>query len=200
MEDKGAKDEMATIWHMFAGAMARSTCGFIMMPVDTIKTRLQFQGASDSVIKYSSFWDALKRIIKEEGILSLWRGVTIKLLYKCPAGAISFGCYELFKKLIHNPKESLKNYNKPTVDNPFLPLAIGTVARVVGTASRTPFDIIKQRLQIQGSLKHKKISGVVTVGKNLIVNEGIKGLWYIDWLYRDFIKRYAIWDIIFCNI
>jgi len=82
-----------------------------------------------------------------------------------------------------------------------VPLTVGTVARIVGTASRTPFDIIKQRLQVQGSLKHtKKISGMVSVGKNLIANEGVRGLWYIDRLYSIFVKGYAIWYTIFCII
>ena len=38
--------------------------------------------------------------------------------------------------------------------NPLVPLLAGGLARVLGTACRTPFDIVRQRLQVQDTLTH----------------------------------------------
>ena len=37
--------------------------------------------------------------------------------------------------------------------HPAVPLVAGGLARLFGTAARTPFDILRQRLQVQGTLK-----------------------------------------------
>ena len=38
-----ADDEHASSWHLLAGALARATTAVVLMPIDTVKTRLQFQ-------------------------------------------------------------------------------------------------------------------------------------------------------------
>ncbi len=50
--------------------------------------------------RYKSILDVVRGIAAEEGVLGFWRGIGVKLLYKAPAGAVSFGCYELFRRLV----------------------------------------------------------------------------------------------------
>lgn len=72
-----------------------------MMPLDTVKTRLQFQGASVNVkqyaprrpssrssgsslpfLSYKNLVDAFRVIYIDEGIRGFYRGFSTKLLYK----------------------------------------------------------------------------------------------------------------------
>lgn len=64
-----------------------------MYPVDSIKTRMQFQrDTPHKLIKthYKSGWDAFKTILKDEGFLALYKGLPIRLIYITPAAAVRF--------------------------------------------------------------------------------------------------------------
>ena len=49
--------------------------------------------------------------------------------------------------------EDLEERERRAHYEPVVWLAAGAGARLIGTAVRTPFDVVKERLQIQGSLK-----------------------------------------------
>ena len=66
---------------------------------------------------------------------------------------MSFLIYELGRQVIQDPRGSAKHLEKISINNPLFPIALGAIARIAGTMSRTPFDIVKQRMQVQGSLK-----------------------------------------------
>jgi hypothetical protein len=120
-------------------------------------------------------WDAFVTIFKEEGFLALMRGLPMRLIYVTPSAAVSFALYEQFKRMLRNyqaaptpPPSSILQL--PSHDGPAPPapapaaqkrhrkyepliwLTAGASARLIGTAIRTPFDIVKQRMQVQGSL------------------------------------------------
>lgn len=42
----------------------------------------------------------LRRIIAEEGFQSIWRGMKPRVLFNCPAAAVSWGTYETMKSLL----------------------------------------------------------------------------------------------------
>ena len=75
-----AKHEDATgrlvVLQALGGSMARATAAVLLIPLDTCKTRLQFQGImSDTVVRrYTGLWDAFRTILREEGVLAFYRG------------------------------------------------------------------------------------------------------------------------------
>jgi len=144
-----------TVGYLSAGALARLAGAIVTSPLDTVKTRLQFQqklksNAEMEVRTYKGSINAFRRMFVEEGVLSFYRGLPARLLYNVPSAAVSFLFYEQFRTLFHQPKLSAKSYMYT-----LLPLMAGGLARVTGTALRTPFDIVKQRMQIQGSILYK---------------------------------------------
>ena len=64
---------------MAAGSLARATAGTLLIPVDTCKTRLQFQGsmAQGDVKQYRGFIDCFGKIYTEEGIRAFYRGTRL---------------------------------------------------------------------------------------------------------------------------
>ena len=84
------------------GSLASGATVCIMMPLDTIKTRLVTQagqkGAATAVAPYLGLHDTAVRMIREEGPASLYRGLTPRLASVVPMVAIQFAVYEAMKK------------------------------------------------------------------------------------------------------
>jgi solute carrier family 25 (mitochondrial carnitine/acylcarnitine transporter), member 20/29 len=78
---------------MLAGALAGMAFWIPMLPVDTIKTKLQ----TDSPFhpKYNGIWDCGVKIVQKEGVAGLFRGYTPCLARSAPANAVTFLAYEV---------------------------------------------------------------------------------------------------------
>mmetsp|Transcript_39216 Transcript_39216/g.94846 ORF Transcript_39216/g.94846 Transcript_39216/m.94846 type:complete len:444 (+) Transcript_39216:140-1471(+) len=86
----------------FMGCMASALTVCIMMPMDTIKTRLvtQSSAAVMDVVPYKGIIDCAVRIAKEEGVKTFYNGLTPRLLSVVPMIGIQFGVYEAMKNLM----------------------------------------------------------------------------------------------------
>ena len=84
------------------GCIASATSVCIMIPVDTIKTRLVTQGgtASISSIPYKGIIDCAARVYREEGIGAFYRGLPPRLVSVVPLIGIQFTVYEATKRFI----------------------------------------------------------------------------------------------------
>ena len=103
---------------MLAGFGAGGFAAGATAPLDRIKTRLQTQrfasampmhhdevkacpkakASVQSQLKYNGLIDAFGSIVKEEGFVGLWRGLTPRLMTQAPAAAISWTTYETAKR------------------------------------------------------------------------------------------------------
>lgn len=143
-----------TLVFLAAGAMARATSATLTSPLDSVKVRVQFSqrglaASSSGVVPYSGALQAARAMWTTEGPAAFYRGLPARLVYIVPAAAISFVFYEQFRALYHASPEQRATRSVWALG---VPLLLGGIARVAGTAVRTPFDVIKQRMQIQGSL------------------------------------------------
>lgn len=148
-----------------AGALAGILEHTVMYPVDALKTRMQAaQSGSSTASKLEGVVSSIYKISSSEGWLSLWRGTSSVILGAGPAHAVYFGTYEYVKKQLVNE-----------ADNSHQPLRIavaGSAATVVSEALMNPFDVIKQRMQLQtGS------SFLGTIGR-IYQKEGFKAFYY----------------------
>jgi len=78
------------------GALAAAGATTVMIPMDTIKTRLVTQ-AADCPHAYKGVFDCFVRILREEGPKALYRSLPPRLLSVVPMIAIQFGVYEFMK-------------------------------------------------------------------------------------------------------
>mmetsp|Transcript_24106 Transcript_24106/g.52026 ORF Transcript_24106/g.52026 Transcript_24106/m.52026 type:complete len:468 (+) Transcript_24106:39-1442(+) len=96
MSSRPAKDFENSIM----GCMASATTVCIMIPMDTVKTRLVTQLNYPDLVSYTGINDCFKRVLKEEGIGAFYRGLTPRLLSVVPMIGIQFGVYEYMKKFM----------------------------------------------------------------------------------------------------
>jgi solute carrier family 25 citrate transporter 1 len=88
--DKG--DEPLPSAHTFAaGAMAGIVTVYTTMPLDVVKTRMQSLEAREL---YKNSIDCLVKVVKQNGIFSLWKGTTPRLARLIFSGGIVFTVYE----------------------------------------------------------------------------------------------------------
>lgn len=140
IEYEGLDHESMAI-NMLAGAMAGISEHAVMYPVDSIKTRMQVLTTSPSAV-YSNMSDAFSRISSTEGTKRLWRGVASVIWGAGPAHAVYFGTYELVKEIGGGNSNGYSFKATATA---------GAAATIASDAFMNPFDVVKQRMQIQGS-------------------------------------------------
>eukprot|EP00546_Thalassionema_frauenfeldii_P002430 CAMPEP_0178934582 /NCGR_PEP_ID=MMETSP0786-20121207/23947_1 /TAXON_ID=186022 /ORGANISM="Thalassionema frauenfeldii, Strain CCMP 1798" /LENGTH=408 /DNA_ID=CAMNT_0020612389 /DNA_START=418 /DNA_END=1645 /DNA_ORIENTATION=- len=83
------------------GCVASATTVCIMIPLDTIKTRLVTQiTAPSNADAYKGILDCAFRVYREEGMGAFYRGLSPRLLSVVPMIGIQFGVYEFTKKMM----------------------------------------------------------------------------------------------------
>jgi solute carrier family 25 (mitochondrial iron transporter), member 28/37 len=124
--------------HMLAGSLAGLAEHIAMFPVDTVKTNLQCDRCG-AIISPIQTWECAMRIIRNEGVFRLWRGVTATFAGCLPAHAAYFTVYETNKKLLGADREG---------HHPIKAALTGASAAVAHDVFMAPFDTIKQRMQL----------------------------------------------------
>jgi len=158
------------------GGLAAVCAEIVTFPVDTAKVRLQLQGQTKDrrwrQLKYSGTLHCLWSISKEEGIRSLYKGLSPAVLRQAVYGTIKFGLYYSAKEVVLTAisKDEGKAKNESTLIN----LACAIFAGSVSSAIATPTDVVKVKMQARAT---EVPGGLITVTKDIFMNEGVKGLW-----------------------
>lgn len=151
--------------HMTAGAVAGVLEHTVMYPVDSVKTRMQSL-QPDPNAQYRSVYEALKRIIRTEGIFRPFRGLNITMLGAGPAHALYFACYEQVKRPLSDVIQNGRNSHLANG-------VAGSVATVLHDAVMNPAEVVKQRMQMYNSPYRGLWDCVRTVTRN----EGVRAFY-----------------------
>jgi len=92
--------EPKDIENTIMGCLAAATTVTIMIPLDTIKTRLVTQARCPDLEPYKGIIDCAAQITKNEGIYAFYRGLAPRLISVVPMIGIQFGIYEYMKKFM----------------------------------------------------------------------------------------------------
>jgi solute carrier family 25 carnitine/acylcarnitine transporter 20/29 len=145
-----------------AGAFSGIFTTVIMAPGERIKCLLQIQQGSSGPKLYSGPVDCVKKLYKEGGIKSIYRGSGATLLRDIPASGMYFLTYEAVKDYItENGKHS------PSILGT---ICAGGAAGIANWLVGMPPDVLKSRLQTAPEGTYPK--GIRDVFKNLIKTEG----------------------------
>ncbi|KAI0148510.1 mitochondrial RNA-splicing protein MRS3 [Xylariaceae sp. FL1272] len=157
------------VQNMAAGAFAGIAEHTVMYPVDAIKTRMQIIGPNTGSA-YKGMIQSTMRIASAEGVLQLWRGMSSVVVGAGPAHAVYFATYEAVKHLMGG--------NKTGVHHPLAAATSGACATIASDALMNPFDVIKQRMQMQNS--NKMYRSMTDCARYVYRTEGL-GAFYISY-------------------
>mmetsp|Transcript_19281 Transcript_19281/g.37793 ORF Transcript_19281/g.37793 Transcript_19281/m.37793 type:complete len:464 (-) Transcript_19281:1158-2549(-) len=138
--------------HAAAGSMAGAAEHCAIFPFDTIKTHMQTEGTSRG---------AISNLIREHGVIRLWRGVSTMFTACVPAHAAYFSIFEKAKESFGADGEE---------HTPIAAGAAGCLATVAHDSIMTPMDVIKQRLQLGFH------TGMFDCARTILRNEGASAL------------------------
>ncbi|KXG53451.1 Mitochondrial substrate/solute carrier [Penicillium griseofulvum] len=89
---------------------------------------------------FTSTLDGLRKIARNEGTLTLWRGLSPTLMMGIPANVIYFAGYDWLRADDRSPI-------KQRVSEGYAPLVAGSLARVAAAAATSPLEMFRTRLQ-----------------------------------------------------
>ncbi|KAM6093967.1 kidney mitochondrial carrier protein 1 isoform 1-T3 [Chlamydotis macqueenii] len=157
-------------WKPFIyGGLASITAECGTFPIDLTKTRLQVQGqvndAKYKEIRYRGMVHALVRICREEGLKALYSGIAPAMLRQASYGTIKIGTYQSLKRMF---------VERPEDETLMINVLCGILSGVISSSIANPTDVLKIRMQAQGSVIQGGMMGNFI---QIYQKEGTKGLW-----------------------
>lgn len=152
----------------------------IVYPLDTLKFRMQCNVEAQGLRGNALIISTARQMYASGGLISAYRGLTMGLVGMFPYSAIDLGTFEFLKS-------SIVTYNAKTLglpsDHPdcrpgsFATGAIGAASGAFGASVVYPINVLRTRLQAQGTKAHPQTyTGVVDCAKKTISHEGVRGL------------------------
>ncbi|KAJ0962920.1 hypothetical protein J5N97_028042 [Dioscorea zingiberensis] len=160
-----------------AGVGTGALQSLMLSPVELIKIRLQLQTAGDQhhLNKREGPLEIAKRILRNEGVRGLYRGLSITVLRDAPAHGVYFWSYERAREQFH------PGCRKSGQESLMTMLLAGGLAGVASWVVCYPLDVVKSRLQAQsesyGDRMPLRYRGVIHCFCRSVEEEGYAVLW-----------------------
>lgn len=124
--------------------------------------------AEETALKrFTGTWEGLVKISRNEGITSLWRGLSPTLFMAIPSTVIYFVGYEQLRSVVNN-------------DAAWAPLLCGGLARTASATVISPIELLRTRLQSathQGRNASDTFADVTKGIKDMVRTQGFRTLW-----------------------
>ncbi|GMH07604.1 hypothetical protein Nepgr_009444 [Nepenthes gracilis] len=137
--------DLDVVWREFlwGGGIAGAFGEGMMHPVDTLKTRIQSQAILSGSQNQNSILQMMRTVWAADGLRGFYRGVTPGLTRSLATGATYFSFIESAKKWIKK--------SHPGLGGHWAHFLAGGVGDALGSFVYVPCEVIKQRMQFQGT-------------------------------------------------
>lgn len=125
--------------------------------------------------RYNGTIDAMIKIVRAEGLSSLWSGLPPTLFMAIPQTILYFTSYEEIKNMV--------GYHPITNSNPLLPVISGGIARILAVTAVSPIEMMRTKMQSE----QFKYSEVIKFMRYSIQTDGVQSLYrgLISTILRD---------------
>lgn len=165
---------LSNVANMTTGAIARTSAGFLMMPITVIKVRYE-----SSFYSYKSIWGAGSAILKIEGIRGFFSGFGATAIRDAPYAGLYVLFYEQSKLRLSQIRElsplakiSNSRGGMKSSTSLFINCLSGVLAAGFATMITNPFDVVKTRLQLMPG----KYSNMIIAGRRMVKEDGVRSL------------------------
>lgn len=166
-------------WSKFvAGGIGGMISQFAVYPIDTLKFRMQCETVSGGLHGNRLIIATAKKMWRTGGIVAYYRGLPMGIFGIFPYSAIDLGTFEYLKRAV--ARRNAKNrscHEEDAQPGGFMTAAIGGFSGAIGASSVYPLNLLRTRLQSQGTVLHPRTyTGIVDVTRQTIKGEGVRGL------------------------
>ncbi|CAB3404887.1 unnamed protein product [Caenorhabditis bovis] len=154
---------------IFGGTAGMGATLFVQ-PLDLVKNRMQLSGTTGKK-EYRSSFHALTSIIKNEGFMAVYNGLSAGLLRQATYTTTRLGCYTYMLELFSSQDQPLSFGLKA---------ALGMSAGGIGSFVGTPAELALIRMTSDGRLpveQRRNYTGVVNALTRIVKEEGVLTLW-----------------------
>lgn len=152
---------------------------FCVYPVDTLKFRLQCETVEGGLTGRALVRQTARKMYADGGIRSAYRGVTMGLIGMFPYSAIDMGMFEFLKKSYRTYYARYTGCHEDDANPGNIATGIiGASSGAFGASVVYPLNVIRTRLQTQGTVMHPPTyTGVWDATSKTIQREGWRGLY-----------------------
>ncbi|QRW09270.1 mitochondrial carrier protein [Ceratobasidium sp. AG-Ba] len=154
------------MWEIIAGGTAGGCQVLFTNPLEIVKIRLQVQGEAAKL--EGAVPRGAVHIVRQLGLLGLYKGATACLLRDIPFSAIYFPAYAHMKKDVFN-----EGYHGKKLGFGETLLSAG-IAGMPAAYLATPADVIKTRLQVEARTGQTTYKGITDAFTKIMREEGPK--------------------------
>lgn len=120
---------------------------------------------------FTSTFDGLRKIARNEGITTLWRGLSPTLVMTVPANIIYFTGYDWLRFNKSSPVNKM-------VSDGYAPLVAGSIARIVAAMVVSPIEMFRTRMQASTSTRSTgHIAETARGVREMVQVSGYTSLW-----------------------
>ncbi|KAF4985556.1 hypothetical protein FDECE_16475 [Fusarium decemcellulare] len=119
---------------------------------------------------FSTTFDGLRKIARNEGVTTLWRGLSPTLVMAIPSNIIYFTGYDWLR---YNPKSPFSWFSDSSA-----PLTAGSAARVLAATAVGPIELVRTRMQAaSGTSTTNHLVETFQGVKEMVGTHGYTSLW-----------------------
>lgn len=173
LEGKRDTAQLSPLSNATAGFLAAFFSSFTLCPTELIKCQLQAlrevqttgapagTAASSAAVRRISAFALTRQILRDHGVLGMYRGMTSTLMREMPGYFFFFGGYEATRELLRAEGQSKEEIGLLGT------MAAGSVGGLVLWTVIFPADVIKSRIQVNNLTQ-----SMLEVGTEIVRKEG----------------------------
>ncbi|KAB5585275.1 mitochondrial carrier domain-containing protein [Coniochaeta sp. 2T2.1] len=167
-------------WSKFvAGGIGGMTAQFCVYPIDTLKFRLQCETVQGGLKGNALLTQTARTMWADGGLRAAYRGLTMGLIGMFPYSAIDIGTFEFLKHTFTKYKARYYSiHEEDAAPGSVVTAVIGATSGATGATIVYPLNVLRTRLQTQGTAMHPPTyTGIWDVATRTVRHEGFRGLY-----------------------
>ncbi|CAK7211107.1 hypothetical protein SEUCBS140593_001055 [Sporothrix eucalyptigena] len=169
--------KLSNTGNMLAGAVARASAGFVLMPLTIIKVRYE-----SNLYSYHSLAEAGTDILRKEGLRGFFSGFGATAIRDAPYAGLYVLMYEQIKRRLNalSEKQAVSSVATERIEKNMgvshaaaINFSSGILAAATCSAVSNPFDAVKTRIQLQPA----RYRNMLHAARRMLAEEGVRSMW-----------------------